>query len=257
MKSYSKFRDGSVHCTLQMMSEKKCIPFAQITISSGSEIETVSRLYNKFFSMISEFGGFGDLIFIFVGFLYVFYNSFFMSKFVIKKFADKEGEEFDEMLLERNVNKEKLEKVKKDYVEEKLTGIDLLKNSALIEGLAYSTLDRDYITTLEIIPLLAKIVEETKGRNNIMKKKTRSPVLAIENVLEKEPSNDIEKLVKESLVRIMEQIGSSNKVKIIGSLNNGNGGLSDYLNGMKGKISPLNKLDGGKVVLKENDDVFE
>lgn len=78
--TYSKARPASIHCTKLQIMTGVCIPYVETRIMSGSNEETVLRVYPKLFSTISELGGFGDLIFIAVGMIYFWYNNYYFNK---------------------------------------------------------------------------------------------------------------------------------------------------------------------------------
>ena len=55
-------RDGSLHCTQNQMEDGTCNTYIEIEVRASKTQTIVERRYYKFLTMISEVGGFGDLI---------------------------------------------------------------------------------------------------------------------------------------------------------------------------------------------------
>lgn len=213
-KSHAKFRPGNVYCDTATILAGLCAPYNQILIKSGHEVETVLRLYPKLFGMISELGGFGDLIFIFLGFFYFFYNDYFMKKFVQKNFFRGKTEHIEKVKNHaKKLDEEALKKLKDEYMEEKTSGVEILRKSTQFEGLTLATLDPYYRKTLELIPLL----ERLKDKRFSQRKKV-APEDALAKVLSSKPKNMVQELIKKKVSSLMKseetRVGSRNENKI-------------------------------------------
>ena len=67
-------RDNSISCSLQSLIQGTCVPYASLEIRSGGRVSRITRTYTSVVTTISELGGFGDIVYIVLGFFYMFYN---------------------------------------------------------------------------------------------------------------------------------------------------------------------------------------
>ena len=75
-------RDGSLHCTQNQMEDGVCDPYVEIEVRASKTQTIVERRYYKFLTMVSEVGGFGDLIFIALAFLAQFWGGCYRVKWI-------------------------------------------------------------------------------------------------------------------------------------------------------------------------------
>ena len=72
----------SVHCTKQQIATGFCEYYTKIINRSSNEKMVIERRYKQFFGVISEIGGFNDLIIIILWAVYFFYNSYSYKKMI-------------------------------------------------------------------------------------------------------------------------------------------------------------------------------
>ena len=91
----SRIRDhNQLHCNasiLNMPYQTQCEPYFTFNLASSGEKRIIIRTYNKFFMSLGEVGGTAEIMTIFALLIYYKYNSFFLERFVHKKFFNIES----------------------------------------------------------------------------------------------------------------------------------------------------------------------
>ena len=72
----------SVHCTKQQIATGFCEYYTKIIHRASNEKMVIERRYKQFFGVISEIGGFNDLIILVLWVFYSFYNSYAYKKMI-------------------------------------------------------------------------------------------------------------------------------------------------------------------------------
>lgn len=171
--TYSRFRDASqIVCTQQQIGLGTCQPYSIVELKSGAKVETISRVYPKLFSTISELGGFGDLIFISVSFIYMFYNSFYYGRWMKREIISKSEEKsYKKISRKFKLDGEEFKKLKENYLNEKLSGVDVLKNNDMIETFSNTVMSEEYSKVLAVLPILKLMKEKQEEHFGTEKKK--------------------------------------------------------------------------------------
>ena len=134
-------RDGSLHCTELQIEDGTCNPYIELEVRSSNTQTIVERRYYKFLTMISEVGGFGDLIFIILAFVSQFWNNYYQVKWIRKQlysglmenpfevFEDEswvvEAKEDENLIMEENGGK----KISSGLSRVERAGVDLYENN--------------------------------------------------------------------------------------------------------------------------------
>lgn len=201
---YTSYRSGSSYCSPETVDTASCIPYTSTLFVSGSEKETVLRLYPKLFSSVSELGGFGDLIFILGGLLYSFYVSFHYKKFLKKKiFGDKNFEKncVKKMkFLNNKLSDKELEKEVNSFYKESLSGIEAAKNSGAVKELINLLVGPQYAKVLPLLSLLKKNLKQKKKDG-----KEDSIEDPFEFILNDSPEGEIEIAIQRELRKIFSE----------------------------------------------------
>lgn len=200
IKAHSTYRPGNLYCDAASILKEICPPYITIQIKSGHEVETVLRVYPKLFSMISELGGFGDLIFILIGFLYFSFNSFYFNRYYERRISNKEIDKALLRIRKGDLTKENLKQGKRDYQKKKLSSFNIMKNTAKAEGISLVMLDPAYRKVLETIPLLEHLKQPEEEEISFE--------AAMKAVIKSHPENDLQKRIKKRLEFLMDDSNS-------------------------------------------------
>jgi hypothetical protein len=149
-------RDGTFVCTKAEIDDFSCSPYVQVDLRSGTAVSTIQRSYEKLFATISELGGFGDLIYIVLGFFYAFYNEYFYNKWLknevlrLKQHQIKKNQAF----LRRFIgNKQKMEKYQDRVIERNLDSIAFMKKMQKMDLLFDLFFDKDFDCLIPLVQL--------------------------------------------------------------------------------------------------------
>jgi hypothetical protein len=94
-KIYSVYRDYTkLICTPAEVDSSTCPPYTVINMRSSGKTLTIVRKYPKFLETLGEIGGTADLIVIVVGFVYLFYNSYYLHLFKRKRVLNHDFDEY-------------------------------------------------------------------------------------------------------------------------------------------------------------------
>ena len=87
--SVSKTRlSGAIHCTVEEIDGGRCEPYLEVIWKSSSEKMIIKRKYITIFDVISEVGGFWDLIRFVVLVFYFYYNTRSYTRFIKSQLVD-------------------------------------------------------------------------------------------------------------------------------------------------------------------------
>lgn len=219
IKTYSQLRQKVMYCSEEDIQSLTCTPYSDIRIRSGSEVVTVLRVYPKLFSTISEMGGFGDLIFIIIGFFYSFYNTFLFTRYIGNStvWRNPKGKEKLRIYKDMTIEENELRKLRMRFFQDQMNGVDMMQNTAMLKGFFMASFSPSYTKVMETIPLLRIYMSQSQQKASSEIPKTEEDELsldeAIKDVLGKEPVNEMEKIVKASLVKFLKDDGNKMKAK--------------------------------------------
>ena len=148
------------HCTMAQIVDFTCLPYITLALRSSGKTVTIVRKYPKILETLGEIGGTGDLIVLFFGFLYAFWNSYSMQEFkkkrvlttnydAVKKVYEKAGKE----------ETKRLEQLTNEIVHKRDDIVRLYNNISGLEVLQ-DVLFEDFHKTL--LPLLILNIEKRK-----------------------------------------------------------------------------------------------
>lgn len=213
--SFSKYRDGSIHCLPTALLTGTCPSYVDILLKSGSKIETVSRIYPKLFNTISELGGFSDLVFLIAGFAYAFYNSHYYNKWLKKKLLSKKDQETCQKFAKkfnRNVSQEKFKEAAEEFIEGEMSGIDLVKSKNISEAICAS-MSPQHARVFSVLPFLKKF--DTERKKEMIRAKSMSLKDCIAHVLRQEADNEFELLIRNEISRLFGGNPYEEKVQVV------------------------------------------
>ena len=75
-------RNGALHCSDIQIEDGSCDPYLEIEVRVSTAHTVVERRYYTFLTMVSEVGGFGDLIFLSLLFVTTWYNQYWQVKWI-------------------------------------------------------------------------------------------------------------------------------------------------------------------------------
>lgn len=214
----SKYRDSSTYCSKTDSPGLSCKSYVELNIKSGSQISTITRDYPKLFSMISELGGFGEMIFVFVGTIYFFISKkFFYRKwikgfFFDEKYKKKCLKEINSYYGGEKISSHKLDDMKDEFIREASSATDLMVFSKQFQTLIKMIVSKHHAKVLQIFPLLEKI-EKKFHMKKLTKKKEENKIKynstlkdSIDYVKDKKPSNEIEMIIKVELEKMLKNL---------------------------------------------------
>ena len=170
--STSGARDGSTSCTPQQIKDVICFPYVIVDLKYGGKISRIHRKYEKLFATISEIGGFGDLIYIALGILYLVYNRFVYERWLRGQIIPKEFQNTINSTspLKKMIGGNKqAEKMLDDWVDDQLNGIDLIKKVqriSLLSDIFCDVLLEDYHKDLAPYAMLRFIEKKADQREH-------------------------------------------------------------------------------------------
>lgn len=191
--SYSKFRPLDIYCTPTSITNGTCVPYGTVTFKSGNEVHTVLRIYPKLFSSLSELGGFGDLIFILLGFFVYLFNQSQLDKYVQKLTPSIDS--LGKYGKRKEMSKKEKKNLEKIFLKKKMSSIDLMTTTTMFEGFCLALMDQPYEETLDLIPLIEKV---SGNRTEDIDPKT-----ALKKVLNSKPKNDLERIIKKKIEELI------------------------------------------------------
>lgn len=204
---YSFFgqRDYSIYCSQQQIDSLLCAPYVSYFFKSGADVETVSRIYPKFFSMMSEVGGFSDLVFIIMGFFYSIYNNYYYKRFIKEQLINKKTEaDLRELSKRLNLKVTEFESAKGRYLDQSFSGIDVVKRGIVLDSLINLMVGPEHAMVMSLFPILDLMGSKEDPRITRNRKFDEIPAqVAINLVKNKRPSNKVEKAIKKRLVKYL------------------------------------------------------
>ena len=106
----------SMYCTAQEIDEGTCEPYIEITTRSSADKLVIQRSYKLFFGVLSEIGGFNDLIVYSLLAFYFFYNAYSYKRTIRKALGD-DLSDFEWVLESDKKEKEKNSQKKGEWNE--------------------------------------------------------------------------------------------------------------------------------------------
>lgn len=199
-------RNPTTTCPHDSLSYELCHPYILVSLKGGSDVEKIKRIYPKFLSMASELGGFGDLIFIILGFFYFFYNNFYLTKELKNEIMDDNS--FEALKKYGNVKhstKKNFSDAKSIFLEKNKSGVDILKKSSTFDLLAKTMLGPRYYRATLLISFLESLEDAKRGRSNPKEDDNSLNTLEqdIEIILKDRPSCKVKKSLRDRLKSLL------------------------------------------------------
>ena len=94
----------STHCLSQQIEAGLCEPYVEIVLRSSKEKMVIQRRYTQFFGIISEIGGFNDMIIIVIWVVYAAYNAYAYKRQVRAEILTSLNHSDDQEASERRKN---------------------------------------------------------------------------------------------------------------------------------------------------------
>lgn len=228
------FRNNQIECSITELTEKTCIPYIYFDLRSGAKIQTIQRRYDKIFATIAEIGGFTELIILVFGMVYICYNDYFFKRFMKKEVLRIKENSVSQIFEDKGKdpnskegNQEDVKEVKKlleDMVDRDFDAISLFKemnNFSILEKLLFQEHHKTLLPLVVIgIKNEKKAASKKKKRMKKNNKKTSESlqlggdateeqdfysydeiVHACKELLNDEPQNEIEQIVKEFFIK--------------------------------------------------------
>ena len=119
----------SVYCSTQQIDAGLCEAYLEVTMRSSNEEMVIQRRYKRFFDVISEIGGFNDLIIYSLWALYFSFNTFNYRKLVRKTLMrsltqqnkNQDHQKVDEKIAEKNSKNESKQNQPQNLVVQKIS----------------------------------------------------------------------------------------------------------------------------------------
>lgn len=207
---YGITRPGSpTHCTFEQMTAFICPAYSTLTIKSSGKLTRIVRTYPKLLGTLGEIGGTADIFVIVIGFLYAFYNSYFLQKFKEQRVLNHNVKELEKMYNEKDgENKEKIGQIAEKVVKEREDIIRLYGNQTGWEVLQGAFFQDFHKELFPIILLHSKRNKEIKmgrsySRSQTQYKKTSVKTLkeAYVELLSFVPQNEVDRVIKEYFLK--------------------------------------------------------
>lgn len=208
--SFNRPRDGTITCTEESMFNSQCLPYLDIALLSGPKVEVVHRIYPKLFTMISELGGFGDLIFILIGFLYFFYSNIFFGKWIEEKIIPNQDWMFLDKIASKkmqcNFSVKEIEQAKKKFILQSLNGVEALHAINMAHSFTKQMISPEYQNIVKMHPILISLSE--------MKEDTATPTYeeSAAYVLQNPAKNEFEKILQKNFLRLLNTEEKTNEL---------------------------------------------
>ena len=168
-----KQRDGSIYCTPESIEANECQPYVEIQLRISNTLNEIHRTYPKIFGLVSELGGFADII----------YFTFWILMAVIfwkkkKVWIENEILGLDDEIIKKNkefigqnfgVGKE-FEEIKRDVVAQQLDCFEIFDKKIKLMDLVLEVCFDEQFDDLIGLAQICKIAKEgQKGKNGTSK----------------------------------------------------------------------------------------
>ena len=227
-------------CTPVQLLQNQCSPYIEIELKAGGKISTVHRKYEKLFATVSEIGGFGDLIFIVFGFVYMFYNQFFYNRWIRQQMIPEElRKNSDFSYLSEKDQKELTARAIETIMQEETDAVQMVKRFQKISILFEAIFEPHHLKLLPEVLLQTAKKEQTDGfdfvRSTTVVERDMSYEEAMNKLRNATPNNEVTQKLNEFFLMHLD------------------GGNQTKLNNNLGGVIALDEDKGGNVVVLDGE----
>lgn len=207
---YAINRPGAqTHCTMEQITNNECLPYTALTIKSSGKTGMIVRSYAKALGTLGEIGGTAQLIVVFFGFIYLFYNAYFMRAFKRKTVLSSDLDDYKMLFEARSVeDKEKLDEIADKIVSQREDIVNLYGNQTSWEVFQNAVMKDYHKTLIPVLMMNLQRKEKSVIHNKYDRQETRHDEKmvnrvqnAYRNLKHSKPKNEIQIALKKYFLK--------------------------------------------------------
>jgi len=121
------YRDSSIYCTKEQILLGDCTPYLTIELKSDSTQITVNRTYFKVFELLSEIGGYLQVVVLLFELLYHLYNSYSFKKHVKSSILYYDEDILKSLFMFRKRGKQTIDSLQNEIIEKDFDALHLFE----------------------------------------------------------------------------------------------------------------------------------